>query len=129
MAQHIFDRYYQALAERNLNEILDCFAPTVDWYIPGNETLAPWVGTRTSKEEIAAFYILLWQNTEPVAGEIFHSFTQGNTNLTAGRFSTKMLQTGRSYTSLFFTAITVENDKIVKYRLLEDTQGLVQALS
>ncbi|ASZ11924.1 nuclear transport factor 2 family protein [Chitinophaga pendula] len=129
MTQHIFDRYFQALAQRDLNTILDCFATTLDWHIPGDETLAPWVGTRSSKKEIAEFFALLWQETEPVAGEIFHSFTQGNTNLTAGRFVTRMLRTDRVYTSLFFTEITIHEGLIIKYRLLEDTNGLVQALS
>ena len=40
-----------------------------------------------------------------------------------------MLKTGKTFKSLFFTKITVVDGLIVKYTLLEDTFGLVRALS
>ena len=121
-------RFFNAMAQRNLDDILPLFADNVDWYIPGNETLAPWLGRRSTKADVAEFYTMLWQHTMPISGEIFHSMTQGNVTLTSGRFMVKMLQTDRIYESLFFTEITVENNLITKYRLLEEGYGLVVAL-
>ncbi|MBC9914433.1 nuclear transport factor 2 family protein [Chitinophaga varians] len=124
----IVSSFFDAMAKRNLDEILPLFADHVDWYIPGNETLAPWLGRRSTKADVTAFYTMLWQHTTPISGEIFHSMTQGNVTLTSGRFRVKMLQTDRIYESLFFTEITVENNLITKYRLLEEGYGLVVAL-
>lgn len=124
----IISNFFDAMAKRNLDNVLSFFADNVDWYIPGNETLAPWLGRRSVKAEVEQFYTMLWQQTTPISGEIFHSFTQGNVTLTSGRFKVKMLQTGQIYESLFFTEITVENNRITKYRILEEGYGLVVAL-
>nr|WP_295871429.1 nuclear transport factor 2 family protein [uncultured Chitinophaga sp.] len=124
----IVSAFFKAMAERNLDDILSLIAENVDWYIPGNETLVPWLGKRSTKAEVGQVYTLLWQNTTPISAEIFHSMTQGNANLTSGRFKVKMLPSDQIYESLFFTEITVENNLIVKYRLLEEGYGLVVAL-
>ncbi|NSL87851.1 nuclear transport factor 2 family protein [Chitinophaga sp. Mgbs1] len=126
--EHIVNKFFAAMAQRNLDDILALIADETDWYIPGNEAIAPWLGHRSTKAAIADFYRMLWENTEAVEGHIDHSFTQGNVNLTAGRFTTRMLQTGKLYESIFFTSMTIENDLIVKYRLLEEGYGLVKAL-
>ncbi|RBL91770.1 nuclear transport factor 2 family protein [Chitinophaga flava] len=124
----IVNNFFNALAKRNLDDILPLFADNIDWYIPGNETLAPWLGRRSTKADVAQFYTMLWQHTTPISGEIFHLITQGNVTLTSGRFKVKMLQTDQIYESLFFTEITVEDNLITKYRLLEEGYGLVVAL-
>ncbi|QJB30749.1 nuclear transport factor 2 family protein [Chitinophaga oryzae] len=124
----IVSSFFKAMAERNLNDILRLIADDIDWYIPGNETLVPWLGRRSTKAEVGQVYTLLWQNTTPISADIFQSMTQGNVNLTSGRFKVKMLPTGHVYESIFFTEITVANNLIVKYRLLEEGYGLVIAL-
>ncbi|MCF2492831.1 hypothetical protein [Dyadobacter chenhuakuii] len=53
----------------------------------------------------------------------------GDTVITSGYFETRMLKTDKIFKSLFFTEITISKGKIVKYRLLEDSFGLVLALS
>ena len=35
-------QFCQALAERKLDLLLPLFSQTIDWYIPGNEKVAPW---------------------------------------------------------------------------------------
>lgn len=121
--------YFTALQSRNLNEVMALFADTVDWYIPGNETVAPWLGRRSNKQDIETFFKLLWSQTEPVSGSIHHMFVEENVALTSGIFVARMLQTGKYYESIFFTEITIQNNLIIKYRLLEEGYGLVKALT
>lgn len=129
LTREIVIQYFTALQARNLNQITSLFADTIDWYIPGNETLAPWLGKRTRKDHIAAFYTLLWSQTEPISGNIDHMLVEGNVALTSGLFVARMRQTNKLYESIFFTEITVNNGLIVKYRLLEEGYGLVKALT
>jgi uncharacterized protein len=124
----ITQQFLLALSTRNLDLITSLFAEKVDWYIPGDENIAPWLGKRSSKNEIKEFYELLWASTEPVSATVDNIFTDENKVVISGEFSTKMLQTGKICNSLFFIQFTVENEKIVRYRLLEDSLAVLQAL-
>lgn len=121
-------KYFTALAERNLENAVVLFADELDWLIPGNEKIAPWLGQRSTRTEVEKFFSLLWQKTEAVSGVINHMATNDNVVIVSGHFETRMLETGKIFDSIFFAEITVVDGLIVKYRLLEDSFGLVQAL-
>lgn len=120
--------YYSALGERNIEKIIEMFPEELDWYVPGDETIAPWLGTRKTCDQVREFFELLWQNTEAVSAMIDHIAVVGNIVISSGNFETRMVKTNKVYKSLFFTEITIVKGLIVKYRLLEDTFGLVRAL-
>ncbi|QNR82908.1 nuclear transport factor 2 family protein [Pedobacter riviphilus] len=121
-------RYYAALGERNIEKIMEMFPEELDWYVPGDETIAPWLGTRKTGNQVREFFELLWQNTAAISASIDHIAVVGNVVISSGNFVTRMVKTAKVYKSLFFTEITVVDGLIVKYRLLEDTFGLVRAL-
>lgn len=122
-------RYFKALKEREINTIMSFLAKDINWCIPGNEAIAPWVGVRTNKNQIKDALELLWLNTEPISGTIGHIAADESVVICSGEFESLMLKTGKTFKSLFFTEITVVDGLIVKYTLLEDTFGLVRALS
>ncbi len=121
-------KYFTALSERDLEKVIVLFADELDWFIPGNKTIAPWLGQRKTRSEVEDFFRLLWQKTEAISGVINHMATDDNVVIISGSFKTRMLDTGKIFDSLFFAEITVVDGLIVKYRLLEDSFGLVQAL-
>lgn len=124
----VVSRYYSALGARNIEMIMKLFPDKLDWYVPGNESSAPWLGYRKTNDHVREFFELLWQNTEPVSAVINHIATDQNVVLSSGSFETLMLKTGKNFKSLFFTEITIADGLIVKYILLEDTFGLMRAL-
>jgi ketosteroid isomerase-like protein len=124
----VVKRYYSALGKRNIEKIIELFPEQLDWYVPGNETVAPWLGARNSRDQVREFFELLWQNTVPVSAAIDHMVVDNAVVISSGSFETLMVKTGKTYSSLFFTEITIVDGLIVKYRLLEDTFGLVTAL-
>lgn len=127
--QQLVQKFLQALTQRKLPELLELFADRVDWHIPGNTQLAPWLGRRESKQEIEDFFVLLWENTEPVSARLHHIIAEGNFAVVIGDFSTKMLKTGKIVDSVFSIHITAENNKIVRYCLQEDSYAVAEALS
>lgn len=127
--RNIVNNYLQALTARNLHVMHTLFANEVDWYIPGNSDVAPWVGRRKTKQEVMDFFRLLWKNTIPIGANIDHIFVDGKKAVISGDFKTGMLQTDKICDSLFFIQLTVENGVIVKYYLLEDSHAVVQSLS
>lgn len=122
-------RYFKALKEREINTIMSLLAKDINWCIPGNEATAPWVGVRTNKNQIKDALELLWLNTKQISGTIGHIAADESVVICSGEFESLMLKTGKTFKSLFFTEITVVDGLIVKYTLLEDTFGLVRALS
>lgn len=121
-------KFLQYLSQREPEHLVALFADQVDWYIPGDEPQVPWLGRRTNRKAIADFYELLWQNTSPVAANVDHIYVDGERVVISGDFSTKMLPTGKVVDSLFFIQMTIRNEQIVKYRLLEDSYAVSNAM-
>jgi ketosteroid isomerase-like protein len=126
--QDLIQRFFQLLTQRDLENLSELFSEEVDWYIPGNEEIAPWLGRRTSRKQVKDFYQLLWQNTHALSATIDKIFIDNEDAVISGEFSSKMLQTGNIVNSLFFIQIKVRNNLIVKYRLLEDSYAVFLAL-
>lgn len=126
--RNLIQNFYQALANRELQTLLGLFAEEVDWDVPGNEELAPWLGKRQNRNEIKVFHQLLWQSVEPISAQIEHILADGNFGVATGRFSSRMLRSGQVYSSIFSAHFTLKDGKIIRYRFLEDSHGLVEAL-
>jgi uncharacterized protein len=118
-----------AMAQRDLDAITVLFAEKVDWYIPGDNQLAPWLGRRDSREGVRDFFSTLWPATEPLSAKVEHLLIDGNVAIVVGEFSTRMLKTGKVVDSLFHIQLTVEQGLITRYRLLEDSLAVFNALS
>lgn len=122
-------RFLQYLVQRDLKNLGMLFSKEVDWWIPGDNSKAEWLGRRNTRNEVVEFYELLWKNTEPVSADIDTIFTEGDKAVISGTFVTKMLATGKLVESLFFIQMTVRENEIVKYTLLEDSYAVSVALT
>ena len=127
--QIVVEAYFKALASRTIDGILAVISEDIDWYVPGNSDLAPWLGKRSTKTEIEEFYSLLWAATEPISVNIGRFIIEDDYAIITGEFSSKMLQTGNIVESIFFIEIVVADGLIIKYRLLEDSNAVVEALT
>jgi ketosteroid isomerase-like protein len=121
--------FIASLGARDLESLLELFAETVDWAIPGNETKAPSLGVRRSKAEICEFFKLLWRSTEPVDAAIHETFSNAHSAVIAGEFATKMIATRKVVRSIFFVHLSEQNGRITRYRLLEDSFAVSESLS
>ncbi|MEO6868323.1 MAG: nuclear transport factor 2 family protein [Ginsengibacter sp.] len=124
----IVEDFYAALASRELDAVAKNFADRIDWHIPGESSLAPWLGKRTQRYEVKEFFEMLLQNIVPVSFELERIVTENNFAIATGHFVSKMIATGKNYESLFSAHFTIKNNLIVRYRFLEDSNALVKAL-
>ena len=123
------DAFFQRLAAPEPETIVQLFADPVDWFIPGNEALAPWLGRRGTRDDVVAFFRLLFANVEPLRAEVQHILVDGETAIATGEFASRMLATGKVVESIFFIQFTVRDRQIVRYRLLEDSHAVAVALT
>lgn len=124
----VVENFLEFLGKRELDHLINLFSDKVDWDIPGDVSKVKWLGKRSSRQEIKDSFSLLWSNIQPQTVNISKIFIDGPEAVITGDFTTKMLQTGRIVESIFFIHFVVENNKIVKYRLLEDSFAVSKAL-
>ena len=121
--------YFRRMGTREPEQIAALFADEVDWFIPGNQEVAPWVGRRGSRAEVADFYRLLFGAVTPLSVEMQHLLVDGEVAIATGEFSSRMNATDRVLDSLFFIGFTVRHGQIVRYRLMEDSHAVVVSLA
>lgn len=125
----VIENFYAALSSKDWDAVANNFSDDTDWFIAGDDTIAPWLGHRNSRQEIKEFFQMLRANIEPVSVEIEHILAEGDFGVATGEFASRMLKTGKIYESTFSAHFTVRNDLIIRYRLQEDSHGLVKALT
>lgn len=121
--------FIEHLIKRDLNNLTALFSERVDWFIPGDNTKASWVGQRSTNMEVEDFFKILWRNTEPLSAQIYDVLFNEKSAIIAGEFSTRMLSTNKVANSIFFIHITEKDGLISRYRLLEDSFSVSQSLT
>lgn len=121
--------YFRRMGTQDPEQVAAVFADEVDWFIPGNQAVAPWLGRRGTRAEVAEFYRLLWSAVTPLGADLQHLLVEGDVAVATGEFSSRFNQTGRVLESLFSIVFIVRDGRIVRYRLLEDSHGVVVSLA
>jgi ketosteroid isomerase-like protein len=125
----VVEAFFQRLAVGEPEPLTALLADNVDWDIPGNATLAPWVGPRSSRSGVADYLRLLRANVKPISAEVQHVLVDGEMAVAVGAFASRMVKTGKVVESIFVAQFVVRDGLIARYRLLEDSQAVVEALT
>jgi uncharacterized protein (DUF1330 family)/ketosteroid isomerase-like protein len=125
----VVETFFQRLATGEPEELTALLAEDVDWDIPGSTAVAPWVGPRDSRAGVADYLRRLRASVEPIHAEVQHILVDGEVAIASGAFASRMVQTGKVVESIFFAQFLVRDGLIVRYRLLEDSQAVVEALT
>jgi uncharacterized protein len=121
--------YFRRMGTQDPEQVAALFADEVDWFIPGDQAVAPWLGRRGTRAEVAEFYRMLWSAVTPLGADLQHLLVEDDVAVATGEFSSRFNQTGRVLESLFSIVFTVRDGRIVRYRLLEDSHGVVVSLA
>ncbi|KIO78020.1 hypothetical protein TH53_06215 [Pedobacter lusitanus] len=125
----LIETYFRKLlVERDIKGIIDLYSDQVDFNIPGNTDVAPWVGRRKNKTEIAEFYDLLVQYLDHQSFIITNRFIQDNQAVITGNLASRVRSSDKVFKSDFSMQFTQENGLITHYLMLEDSYALVEAI-
>lgn len=125
----VVDEFFRRLAEGDPKRFTALLADEIDWLIPGDTRVAPWVGRRSTRAGVADYLRLLRANVEPLRAEVQHVLIEDELAVAVGEFASRMTRTGRVVESIFFAQLLVRDGLVVRYRLLEDSQAVVAALT
>jgi len=109
--------------------IATLFSEDVDWLIPGDVDLVPWIGRRQGRQGVAAFFRDLRQRVEPIRFEIRSIVVEGEKAVALGELESRVKSTGNVIESEFAIEFTVRDSLIVRYRLFEDSFAVARAVA
>lgn len=116
-------------APETLAAILDLFAEVVDWDIPGDLETVSWIGARRDHAEIALFFRELAASIEPRGVEVRRILADAEAAVVLGDLESVVRATGKTIRSAFAYDLTVQEGRIVRYRMLEDSHAVARAAS
>lgn len=120
------DQLFQHLAAGDRRAAADLFAPTVDFSIPGPG--APWIPAVDSPAGMLEFFTRLTDQLEGQQITIEKVLTDDAEAVVLGSLASTVRSTGRNIVSRFALRLGVEEGRINRYWLLEDSWAVAQAL-
>ena len=126
--QDILNSFYQYVDEKNAEGMVAMCADQIDWHITESEFL-PWTGKQTGKGEIETALKLLF-NAHVDGEDQFepgHIFIDDHEAAVFGFASRVASATGKRYSTQFCQRFTIEEGKISKFLMLEETPEIEKA--
>ncbi|MFD7288713.1 nuclear transport factor 2 family protein [Streptomyces sp. NPDC059863] len=118
----VAEQFVERLGRRDQDGIQELFAPEIDWHVPGSDQL-PWTGHRTRREEVAPYFTTMWPHYVPGESRVVLERTiveDGDVMLLAS-FSHIIAASGKRFTTPAALHLVVEDGRIVRMHLYEDT--------
>lgn len=102
-------------------EIASLCTPDLDWNIPGDSGVLPWVGHKTGNEAIADFVRDTQTMIERVSLDIKDVLASDERAVILGHLQTRINATGKLIDSAFAIILTFSGGKIASFLMLEDS--------
>lgn len=118
-------KLYEAFARRNEAALRRLLHPDVDWIqcagFPGGDHRR---GVDEVLEEVFSAVQSKWKG---FAAEVDDYLDAGSTVVVLGRYTGEYADTGRSMVAVFAHVYELEDDRIVRFRQIADTQQMIEA--
>jgi uncharacterized protein len=104
------------------------FADEVDWLLAENPTV-PWIRPRSTAAECAAQFTELMEHTVPedARASIDTFLVDGTDAVLMGHVSGTVRATGKSFEGPFALHLTVEDGRITRHHLYENSRSIAEA--
>lgn len=119
-------RLFPLLAEGKSAEAAALFADSVSFSIPHPPGI-PWVPEVDSREGMRTFFDLLQTHVEAKEFELRHVIAEGDDVVLIGHMVSEVKATGRDIDTAFALHTTVQDGRITRYHLYEDTYAVAKA--
>ncbi|MCD9027892.1 nuclear transport factor 2 family protein [Luteimonas sp. BDR2-5] len=108
--------------------LIELFADEVDWLLAENPA-APWIRARSTAAECAAQFTELMAYTRPerARASVDTFLVDGTDAVLMGHLSGTVRATGKSFEGPFALHLTVEDGRITRHRLYENSLSIAEA--
>ncbi|MFE4450896.1 nuclear transport factor 2 family protein [Streptomyces sp. NPDC056796] len=124
----VAEKFVDALGRQDPEGIQELFAEEIDWYVPGSDAL-PWTGRRTRREEVAPYFTTMWPHFAPGGSEVVleRVVVDGGDVVLLAVFTHTVAAGGKEFTTPAAMHLAVEDSRIVRMHLYEDTLAVGEA--
>jgi hypothetical protein len=109
------------------DEVATLFSVDVQFDIPGDVGALPWIGRKTGRGAVADFIRDTRRMIERVRFDVQDILANDEQAVILGELASKVSATGRIIDSAFALILTVANDEIIHFRMLEDSFAVSRA--
>ncbi|MEU2944372.1 nuclear transport factor 2 family protein [Nocardiopsis alba] len=123
------DLFFERFAAGDLPGQLELFADQVDFRVAGSPDV-PWTGTRSTKEEISAFFEIFPKVlTAPQGFTLGTRLVDGEHAVVTAEAVFGVLATGKTFTNAYALHFSVVDGKITRYHMYEDSHAIAEAFT
>ncbi len=124
----VVQEFIAARLAGDTERLVALFADEVDWVLAENPA-APWIRPRSTAAECAAQFTELMEYTVPenARASVDTFLVDGTDAVLMGHLSGTVRATGKVFEGPFALHLTVENGRITRHRLYEDSLSIAQA--
>jgi uncharacterized protein len=128
VTKNITTEFLERLANGDADGLSDLFAEQVDWFVPGSIDL-PWTGRRSKGGDVSVYFRSMWPHfiagrSESVLEKII---IKDYDAVVFARFTHFAKNTGRGFETEAVLHFTIQDERIVRMHLYEDTLAVSQA--
>jgi uncharacterized protein len=103
------------------------FADDLRFEIQGDDGVLPWIGHKSGRQAAADFFRKIRILTEPVKFEVQDVLGSSSRAVIVGELATRIKSSGKVTQSQFAIVLTISDDRIVRFQMLEDSFDLSRA--
>jgi ketosteroid isomerase-like protein len=124
----VVQEFLAARLAGNTERLVALFADEVDWVLAENPA-APWIRPRSTAAECAAQFTELMEHTVPedARASVDTFLVDGTDAVLMGHVSGTVRATGKSFAGPFALLLTVENGRITRHHLYENSLSIAEA--
>ena len=108
-------------------DIAASFAEDLVFEIQGDDGVLPWVGRKTGRQAMADFMRDQRALTEPLAFDVEDVLASEKRAVVIGTLRTRIKATERIAASQFALVLTIADDVVTRFQMLEDSYAVSQA--
>ncbi|WP_405577970.1 nuclear transport factor 2 family protein [Streptomyces sp. NBC_01190] len=125
----MIEDFFRLLGAGEIEKAIEELAEPLDWFTPGSTDLIPWMGRRTTHEEVRDFFRQATGNMTTEKFEIHRILVDGEFAVALGHFQYRIDATGRSFASDFALELRVVDGLITRYHMHEDSYAIALAFT
>lgn len=119
---HLAEQFLGKLGSgASAEEIAALCAPDLDWNIPGDSGVLPWVGHKTGNSAIAEFVRDTQTMIQRESLEIHEVVASEHRAIILGELRSRVTATTKMIDTAFAIVLTFSGDKIASFLMLEDS--------
>ncbi|NEA34449.1 nuclear transport factor 2 family protein [Streptomyces sp. SID13031] len=125
----VVGEFLAALGKGDADLIAATFAEEIDWYVPGDQAQG-WTGQRTRRDEVPAYFRTMWPIFVPGESEteLKKILVDGPDAVILAQFTHTVQANRRRFSTPVAMHLTVENGKLVRMHLYEDTHLVAKSV-